>query len=400
MNGYIKKALIALPIVLFVIINTYLFILNESIFASEKPYEVTKIEQRDLKETIKATGIVVPKEKEEFYFDESRGTLEEILVQEGDEISSGTDILQYSASNYDQQVVALENEIDVLETEKDYHEDRERLIGNQILRESAKDEEERDDSALFLLEQEEADAEYQADRIDSMIDNKEDEIKQLETRSGEMTVKSSISGTVQKVSYERGSTKDPLVVLANEDNVMIRTFLSEQEVLLLQEGDDVQLKSSKDKEWKGIIASIQPSEEKQEDLEFQVDIEVEQEGESTLQVGSTVEMTVRPIAVKDAVAVRHESILHEDGKQYVLVVKNGYIDKRKVSFGFKNKTYLEVTKGLKAEEVIVKVPNRLLVEDMEIEVIDIEKEKKVKEEQDATEKEKDPDTDEDLENND
>ncbi|MGM7700828.1 efflux RND transporter periplasmic adaptor subunit [Pseudalkalibacillus sp. Hm43] len=399
MNGYIKKALIALPIILFVIINTYLFILNESIFASEKPYEVTRIEQRDLKETIQATGVVVPKEKEEFYFDESRGTLEEILVQEGDDISSGTDILQYSASNYDQQVVALENEIDVLETEKDYHEDRERLIGNQILRESAKDEEERDDSALLLLEQEEADAEYQADRIDSMISNKEDEIKQLESRSGEMTVKSSISGTVQKVSYERGSAKEPLVVLANEDNVMVRTFLSEKEVLLLQEGDDVQLKSAKDKEWKGIIASIQPAEEKQEGSEFQVDVEVEQEGESTLQVGSTVEMTVRPIAVKDAVAVRHESILQEDGKQYVLVVKNGYIDKRQVSFGFENKTYLEVTKGLKAEEVIVKVPNRLLVDDMEIEVVDIEKEKKAKEEQDQTEEEQDPATDEDSENN-
>lgn len=375
LNGYMKKALIALPIVLFVVINTYLFLLNESLFASEKPYEVTTIEKRDLKETVKATGIVVPKEREEFYFDESRGTLEEILVQEGDQISSGTDVLQYSASNYDQQVVALENEIDVLETEQDYHEDRERLIGNQILRESSKDTEERDESTLFLLEQEQADAEYQADRIDSTISNKEDEIKQLKSRSGEMTVKSSIGGTVQSVSLEKGSSKEPLVVIASEDSVMVRTFLSEEQVLLLRQGDDVLLESSLEEEWKGVIASINPAEEKEKGSEFQVDIEVEQ-NEGTLQVGSTVEMIVRPIAVKDAVAVKHESVLQEEGQEYVLVVKKGYIDKRKVTFDFKNKTYREVTKGLKNGEVIVKEPNRLLVDDMEIEVIDPVKEKK------------------------
>ncbi|MCF6136775.1 efflux RND transporter periplasmic adaptor subunit [Pseudalkalibacillus berkeleyi] len=388
LNGYIKKALIVIPIVLFVVINTYLFVLNESLFASEKPYEVSTVEKRDLKETIKSTGVVIPKQIEEFYYDDQRGTLEEILVQEGDKVSSSTEILKYSSSDYESQINVLENEIDILETEQDYHEDRERLLGNQIVRESNKEDEEKDESTIFLLEQEQADAEYQADRIDTTISNKEDAINQLKTRSGETSVKSSISGTVTKVSYERGKNNEPVVIIANEDEVLVRTTLSEEQVLLLSEGDAVLLKSADRKERKGLVASIQPSEK--ENSKFQVDIEVEETDENRLQVGTTVEMTVRPVAIENAVAINKQSILAINGKEYVLVVKEGYIDKRKASFGFESGSYVEVTKGLKAKETIVKHPNRLLVDDMEIEVKNLEKEKK-KEEKDLNKDEESSD---------
>ncbi|WP_221563694.1 efflux RND transporter periplasmic adaptor subunit [Alkalihalobacillus sp. TS-13] len=370
-----KRALIGLPILLFIILNTYLFLLNESLFASEKPYDVTKIEQRDLRETIEATGMVVPKETQEFYYESHRGNIEEVLVEEGDEISAGTEILKYQTSDIDSQITALENEIDELETEKDYYEDRETILQGQIRTESNKEEEEKNESNIFMLEHQKADAAYQADRVDSLISSKESEISLLESQLDEKVVKSNVAGTVKKVNRNAASSDQPMVIISSEDNVIVRAYLSEDEVVLLREGDEVAVSSPRGEDRKGQIVKIGTPDEEKEDLKFPVDIEVEPEAENRAPVGSTVNITVKPVAVEDAVAVKHEWIVHDDGEDFVLVVNNDYIDKRKVNFGFENETYIEVTKGLKAEETIVMNPNVLLVDDMEIETKDTGKKK-------------------------
>ncbi|MGP4082086.1 efflux RND transporter periplasmic adaptor subunit [Pseudalkalibacillus sp. R45] len=376
LNRHMKRALIGLPILLFIILNTYLFLLNESLFASEKPYDVTKIEQHDLRETIEAAGMVIPKETQEFYYEPHRGNIEEVLVEEGEEISSGTEILKYQTSDIENQITTLENEIDELETEKDYYEDRETILQGQIRTESNKEEEEKNESNIFMLEQQKADAAYQADRVDSLISSKESEISLLESRLDEKVVKSNVAGTVKKVNRNATSSDQPLVVISSEDNVIVRAYLSEDEVVLLREGDEVTVSSPRGEDRKGQIAKIGTPDEEKEDLKFPVDIEVEAESENRALVGSTVNITVKPVAVEGAVAVKHDWIVHDDGEDFVLVVKNDYIDKRKVSFGFENETYKEVTKGLKAEETIVMKPNVLLVDDMEIETKDTGKKKK------------------------
>ncbi|WP_408010634.1 efflux RND transporter periplasmic adaptor subunit [Pseudalkalibacillus sp. A8] len=366
MNRHIKRALIGLPILLFIILNTYLFLLNESLFASEKPYEIAKIEKRDLRETIKSTGTIIPIETQEFYNEAHRGTLEEVLVQEGDEVSAGSEILKYQSTDIENQITALENEIDELETEQEYYEDRETVLAGQIRTESNKDEEEKNEPNIFLLEQQKADASYQAKRIDRLISSKESEVTQLESKLDEKVVKNKVAGTVQKVNVNAGSDEEPVVVILSENQVMVRAYLSEEDVLLLREGDEVAVSSSRGEGRKGLITEIGLPDQKKEDLRFPVEIELDSEGENQLPVGTTVEVSVNPVAVEDAVAVKHEWVLQDDGEEYVLVVKNDYIDKRKVSFGFENETYKEVTKGLKAEETIMTEPNILLVEDMEI----------------------------------
>ncbi|WP_261132451.1 efflux RND transporter periplasmic adaptor subunit [Bacillus sp. Marseille-Q3570] len=376
LNRHMKRALIGLPILLFIILNTYLFLLNESLFASEKPYDLTKIEQRDLRETIEAAGMFIPKEIQEFYYEPHRGNIEEVLVEEGEEISSGTEILKYQTTDIENQITALENEIDELETEKDHYEDRETILQEQIRSESNKEEEEKNESTIFMLEQQEADAAYQADRVDSLISSKESEISLLESRLDEKVVKSNVAGTVKKVNRNAASSDQPLVVISSEDNVLVRAYLSEDEVVLLREGDEVAVSSPRGEDRKGQIVKIGTPDEENEDLKFPVDIEVETEAENRAPVGSTVNITFKPVAVEDAIAVKHEWVVHDDGEDLVLVVKNDHIDKRKISVGFENETYKEVTKGLKAGETIVMKPNVLLVDDMEIETKDTGKKKK------------------------
>ncbi|WP_349410187.1 efflux RND transporter periplasmic adaptor subunit [Pseudalkalibacillus sp. SCS-8] len=368
MNRYIKRALIVLPIVLFVIVNTYLFVLNKSLFASEKPYDAYQIDTHDMRDTIEMTGIIMPEEKEEFFYDESYGALKEILVEEGEEVSAEDEILAYHTENLEARITALENEVEVLETEKDYHEDRETLISNQILQEESKEDDEKNETTIFLLEQEEAEAAYQADRIDTIISNKESEITQLETQSEEVTIKSSISGKVQEVTTQRGANKAPLVVVVNDDDLFVQAFLSEKEALFVNEGDEVKLQSVKGEEWDGLITSVQPAPEHEKEGMFKIEIEFVEDDTTEFQIGHTLNVTVKPVVVEDAIAVKPENILYEDGHEYVFVVENDYVDKRKVQLGFKNDELVQVTKGLKAGEHILMEPNRLLVDNMEIEV--------------------------------
>ncbi|MCF6409270.1 efflux RND transporter periplasmic adaptor subunit [Pseudalkalibacillus salsuginis] len=367
MNRHMKRALIGLPILLFIILNTYLFLLNQSLFASEKPYEVAKIENRDLRETMKASGTIIPLETQEIYNEAHRGVLEEVLVQEGDEVSAGSEILKYQSTDIENQITTLENEIKELETEQDFFEERETTLAGQIRTESDKDEEEKNESSIFLLEQQKADASYQTKRIGRVISSKESEVKQLESKLDEKVVKTNVAGTVQKVNVIAGSGEEPVVVISSEDQVMARAYLSEDDVLFLREGDEVEISASRGGKRKGVITDIGPAGESKEDLKFPVDIELDLEGENRLPIGSTLEVTMKPVAVENALAVKHEWVLHNDGEAYVLVVKNDYIDKRKVSFGFENEAYKEVSKGLKAEETIMTDPNIFLVEGMEIE---------------------------------
>ncbi|WLD94842.1 efflux RND transporter periplasmic adaptor subunit [Alkalihalobacillus sp. AL-G] len=390
MNRYIKRGLIGLPVILFIIINMYLFILDHTLFAREKPYDVVTIDKRDLKKGIETTGVIVPLEKQEIYNEPYRGEIEEILVQVGDQVNAGTAIIEYQSSEIENEIARLEDEITELETEQDYYEDRAVLISTQISQESSKEDDEKNQSTIYLLEQEEAEAEYQAEQAEDMIDSKENEIDRLEELQEDKTVDSSISGIVKKINPNGASSQEPIVTIVSENNVIARAYLSEQDMFLLKESDPVTIQSGykEEIEWAGSVLAIGTPVEKEGEKLYPVDISLESDSEKQLPLGSTVKIVMNPVAVMDAVAVKEESIMHVDGDDYVLVVKKDYIDKRKVTFGYKNEPYQQITKGLKAGETIVKQPNRLLVDTMEIET-EKKKEKKDKKDQDTPEKEND-----------
>ncbi|WP_257349232.1 efflux RND transporter periplasmic adaptor subunit [Pseudalkalibacillus decolorationis] len=393
MNRYIKRGLIGLPVILFIVITTYLFILNDTLFASEKPYEVVTVEKKDLRETIKTTGVIVPRDREEVYYEQNRGEVGEILVQEGDQVSAGTPIVKYQSTEVENQIAQLENDIAELKTEQSYYEERVELIRSQISEETSnvpsgdEKDQNQDQSAIYLLEQERAEASFQVDKMDKLISSKETEISRLKTELENKIVESSVSGIVKKVNKNGSSNKKPLVTITSDNAVIVRGHLSEQDVLLVKEGEPVTIRSpyQEQMKWTGTILSIGTPNNEDGKKKFPIDVAPDLNSDKQLPVGTTVELELEPIAEKNAVAIKDGPIMQLDGNHYVFVVKNGYIDKREVTLGFTNETYQEIQKGLKPNELIIKRPNRLLVDNMEVEIEKKkEKKKKDKKKQDQT----------------
>ena len=106
--------------------NLYLIFKEDSKAArTEWLTEWDRSEMGDVVESFSAEGVVVPSDEYPVYFDSSRGSLEQVLVKEGDAIQPGTSLFEYSSNEVDDEIARLT-------AEKDEAQQQISLIDNQI----------------------------------------------------------------------------------------------------------------------------------------------------------------------------------------------------------------------------------------------------------------------------
>lgn len=174
----------------------------------------------------------------------------------------------------------------------------------------------------------------------------------------DMTVTSPISGIVSSVNIEKGemaSNAQPAVTIINMDKVYLEVNVTENLVNKLKKGNQVELdiESIGAEEVKGKIYTISPAADLKTNL-YAVKIEIDNKNHK-IKPGMFGKVYFKTDFKNNVMVVNSETILVEEGKNIVYIVKDGKALRKEVKIGMDNGKYTEIKSGVQeGEEVIAK----------------------------------------------
>lgn len=169
------------------------------------------------------------------------------------------------------------------------------------------------------------------------------------------TVVSPISGVITSVNINAGemaSSGMTAVTIANMNKVVAEINLSENLINKVKLGDlvDVSIKSAH-KDFKGKVTALSPA-TSGEAMTYPIKIEIDNK-DKVIKPGMFADINVITDKKEKVLAVPSESPLVKEGNTVVFTVNNGIAHMNKVSLGMDNGEYVEITKGLKAGDIVV-----------------------------------------------
>jgi len=118
----------------------------------------------------------------------------------------------------------------------------------------------------------------------------------------------------------------------------------------------------------GQIISISPAVD-QRTQGYAVKVSINNEN-GLLKSGMFAEIEITTDEVHDAIAVPIESVVEEDGKKYVFVVKGDQAVKTEIVTGLANDEYVEVVEGLQGNETVVVKGQNFIKDDSKITIVE------------------------------
>ena len=332
---------------------------------------VQTVKDGSIASSVLLTGKVTANQEQYVYFDGTKGDLQSILVNVGDQVTAGQPIVQYSSTEaqtaYDAAVRAV-NKADRQLND---------LLTNGVTIDTTGDEEADDKSASQTQRTVDSQA---SDLRDAKSDAVMNKAKALLDAT---TVRSNTDGTVvevnKDVSKSTTGTNQTLVHIVSNGNLQVKGELSEYNLANISEGQEVVITSKvyPDKTWTGKISYVAnyPTDAGQAGANaaggtqgsggakypFTVDITSEI-GE--LKQGFSVNIEVKSSTQHPLVPVT--SIMADGDTSYVWTVENGKAKKVKVTLGNADAENQEILSGLKKDAQVIVNPNEKLEDGKEI----------------------------------
>lgn len=371
-----KKSLILMSAgVLFISGNLYLALKDDSkAVRSSYINKWTATGKESLTKTLQAEGVVTPVEEHHVYYKDTPGGFKNFLVKEGDPVDVGSPLYEYAGDGN-------EAERDKLEMEKQQLVREAALIDEQIqqleyllsVSESATDNSipvagdgtpgtggsSSGELMNVSIEKEIYDKKSEKTRILAEIDEYEDTLNSQDS-GDQLGINSEVAGTVKKINYD---LNNPIMTIIS-DSPKVEGAFSEKDLKEVQEGMEVFVKSDLVKgNVKGTLTSIasypeqDPSVKTESRFPYEVELTDEQ---ADLIKGTHVEVAVVTDQVVNAATVPEESIEKTKKASYVYVLNElGKVEKRKISKGLTLDGKVEVKKGAKPGELVVKNPEAI-----------------------------------------
>ena len=348
---WISKIIIGAAI-LFVAANLYLlFKGNSKVARSLYVQEWTTVKEQNIKETMKTEGITTPVEEQSIYYDERKGSFEGFMVKKGEEVTSGKTLFYYSTESYEDAIAVLESERDSLENQLDALEDKWDDLSD-IQYDSTRSV--LDDELLindYSVEIDLYQTEVEINRLESEIKKYDEQIASLDRKLPQLEEISDINGVVKNINKD---LSNPVLTIVSKES-MVKGMLSEEEQSKIKPGMEVtvSLKNS-NKSYKGSIQEVshfpedEPKVKKESQYPFTIVLDKKVDH---LAHGTHVNVKIVKKEVLDAITVPYDSI-EKSGKKYVYVLKNGKVQKQKVTTGLRVNNTQQITKGLKKGEAL------------------------------------------------
>lgn len=272
------KYLVAMIVVLFVGSNLFLLLKEDSKAArTVNINDWTFVDQGDVKKLLYTTGVTKPETETHVYFDDQKGSLDKILVKEGDVVKNGTPLFSYNSQRLEEKKADLEDEQGRLQGEMDSI-DQEisslqqiETTGTPDATSTTSDDQkvkvdvDVDTSAIVNgnVQQKIAEAEAEKGKLNAALTTNEAKISRVEEQLADLTVKSAVDGQIVKINAD---LKAPIMTIASTASV-VKAVVSAKQVGEIAEGQTVKLSSTlMKKTYKGTVSQVitYPNKEKKD----------------------------------------------------------------------------------------------------------------------------------------
>lgn len=340
--------------------------------ANETPM-VQTVKDGSIASSVLLTGKVTADQEQYVYFDGTKGDLQSILVNVGDQVTAGQAIVQYSSTEAQTAYDAAVRTVNKADRQLND------LMTNGVSVDTTGDDEEDAKSASQAQRTVDSQASDLRDARADAVDN----MNKAKALLDATIVKSSIDGTVvevnKDVSKSTTGTNQTLVHIVSNGHLQVKGELSEYNLANISEGQEVVLTSKvyPDKTWTGKISYVgsYPTDSGQASnniaggaqgtagtkYPFTVDITSEI-GE--LKQGFSVNIEVKSSTQHPLVPVT--SVMADGDTSYVWTVEKGKAKKVKVTLGNADAENQEILSGLKKDAQVIVNPNEKLEDGKEI----------------------------------
>lgn len=315
----------------------------------------TKVENSTVSETYDTEGVTTPAEEFNVYFNRENQVFGHFLVKEGDKITTGTPLYEYTVKNVEQQTGDLEREITEIEGEiAGVDEYIQKLTDYKT---EVPDETTTSDLNISTLDQEIYKQEFEKSKLEEKKTKLDEQLTALNEQSGPLTMDSEVDGIVKKMDDTLGN---PVITLASSQQA-IEGVLTESQYRKTKVGMKVKIRlPHSEKTMNGTIGHIEnyptkePSLDKESLFPFQIIMEPTDKKTKPLVIGSKVDIRVITNKASNVPTVPAKSV-HDKNKPYVYkLTDTGYINKEYISAGVQSEKRVEIVDGpVSGESVLI-----------------------------------------------
>ncbi|MEC0276780.1 efflux RND transporter periplasmic adaptor subunit [Peribacillus frigoritolerans] len=376
MSGKWKIAAVSIASIVLITVNLYLIEKKES--KVERTVFVgnwTKVKKDTITDTIQTNGVIKPVEEYDIYFDTKKNDFNKFLVKEGDAITAGSSLFEYTATELDALKANLEAEKTAAEGEiagieeyigklRSYQgtvtsepnaaidESVEKNLNIDITTSSS-------DLIKSNIEQEMYKQELEKNRLEEKVKMLDNKLSSIEEQSSAIVTTSEADGVVKNINK---NLDNPIISIVST-NMAIEGYFSGEEMKKAEVGMTIKASSSDTKKaLKGTIGRIHsyPAEEPslKKDNRFPFQALIEPEGEETEPlVGSKVNLTVITNEKAGVPSIPTEAVRYQKHPYIYKLTNKGHVDKHYITKGLKAEGKQEIIKGPSVGDVILLKPN-------------------------------------------
>ncbi|PLR95933.1 efflux RND transporter periplasmic adaptor subunit [Bacillus sp. T33-2] len=359
-----------------------------------------KVTEKEISNTKLVSGSVAPGSKETIYADPTRGKVQEIYVQEGQQIEKGQKLFSYD--NPELSIQARQLEIDKKMTNLSYEQGKSKIdsLKKEIQKVKAASKasaaeplngqmpEGQFQSSVTDLEAQLQEAQYQQRTTELEMEKHKLQAEELQRKQEDLIVYSSIAGIVQTVDKDAGQNASqtagdpgkPIIEIASQEPFQVHGTLSELQKAQIQPDQPITItsKAVANKTWKGKIAEVSqyPTSDESglngagatgqstQNISY-YNFKASLNSQDGLSPGYHVAIQVE-LPSKKMLAVPRSSIVDKEDSPYVYVMDGKKLRKQKVTTGIGDGEWTEVLDGVAAGDKVVDNPSADVRDGMEV----------------------------------
>ncbi|KAA0547446.1 efflux RND transporter periplasmic adaptor subunit [Bacillus sp. BGMRC 2118] len=322
--------------------------------------EFGEMKKGDLRNVVTKDGVVTANKVESVAYNQEFGLLDEILVDEGEQITVGSSLFQYATTDIEQVEKQINRKISLAEAEQSKI--SRDLSALRSYRGTTQDNQtteakEAAEANQRIINSEISELELRDELLDLDIEEYENQLEQLEKEEASMVVQSTINGIVKSINPSNPSE----LITILEFPYVVQGVLSEKEIKDITVGQKVYV-SNDGLQLVGTISEVSqfPVETpnlKQKESYFPFSVTVTEEPE-LLPFGHHLDMDIVQEESEDTTYI-HTSTVFRTGKDKgkVYIENKGKIKKVNVALGMQSSSKVEILDGLEGKELLVLNPS-------------------------------------------
>lgn len=317
---------------------------------TEQQYETTIVKRRSLSSTVLATGVIKPKVGAEVRVGSRvSGIVKKLNVHVGDIVRKGDLLARLDdielAAQYNQVAANLENVKTALKYARIEKERQETLLVNNATSQQTYD--------LAVKAYEVA----QAQAAQATAGLEYSKIQLDYTR-----IIAPISGAVASVSTQEGETVAAMftaptfLTIIDLKRLEVRAYVDETDISKVTEGQKTEftVDTYPSTIFEGIVRAIYPKAELIDNVvNYVVIIDISASKGKILRPEMTTTVNILNESLEDVIAIPNKAITHQNGDDFVYVLKDGKPEERKVTTGVKNKSLTQIVSGLATNDKLI-----------------------------------------------